>query len=206
MKSLTKLCLIFLCIAMLLCLFGCYTQTPDVTDPTEESQPPADPRTVYTNARQLINYAPNLRLVISGTEIRTVGSETYTRSTNAVASYAGLHTDTPTAVVEENLTFGTYENVYKTYYLDGTAYAQIMDYAFSNTMTAEEFMAGQIPAILLDASLYGTITEETGLAGTTLRFSDPSALEGWVAEPAKLELISAEGTALISKAGKLLSK
>ena len=205
MRLLKKLYPVFLCIAMLLCLLGCNTQSPEVTDPTEESQPPADPRTVYTNARQFINYAPNLRLVISGTEIRTVGSETYTKSTNAVASYAGLRTDALSAVVEENLTFGTYENTYKTYYFDGIAYAQTMDYAFSNTMTAEEFMAIQIPAVLLDASLYGAVTTETSLAGTTLRFSDPSALEGWVSKPADMELISAEGTALIGKTGKLLS-
>lgn len=205
MKLLTKLCFALLCLAMLLCIVGCGGQTPQATDPTEDTQPPADPRTVYTTARQMLNYAPNLQLVVSETETRTIGDTSYSQSTSSVISYAGLHTDAFSAVVEENLVFGSYENSYKTFFLNGTAYADVMDYTFSHPMTAEEFISGQTPAILLDATLYGTITKETTLAGTMLYFSDPSALEYWVTKPAEVELISAEGSALINKAGMLLS-
>ena len=164
-----------------------------------------DPRMLYETAREAISSAANLRLVISIEEQRTVDGETYTQSSNTVASYAGWNTNNPAAVVEENLTYGTYENAYKTFYLDGTGYAQIMDYAFSTPMTVAEFHALQPPAILLNPALYGTITGETTLSGTTLRFSDPSALESWITKPAQLQLVSAEGTALINKNGRLLS-
>jgi len=205
MKLLTRLFLAFLCLVMLLCMIGCVDQTPDTTDPIVETDPPVDPLVLYATARQAVDSAANLRLVISMEEQRTIGSETYTQSSNIVASYAGLHTDTPSAAVEENLTFGTYKNNYNTYYHNGTAYAQIMDYAFSNAMTVEEFLAGQVPAILIDASLYATVTAETGPSGTTLHFSSPTALERWITKSAQPDLVSAEGTALINKGGRLLS-
>ncbi len=205
MKLLTRLFLAFLCLTMLLGLIGCSDQTPDASDPIIETDPPIDPLVLYATARQAVESATNLRLVISTEEQRTIGSETYTQSSNIVASYAGLHTDTPSAAVEENLTIGTYENTYYTYYLDGTAYSQIIDYAFSNVMPVEEFLAGQVPAILLDASLYGTVTAEASPSGTSLHFADPTALENWISMPAQPQLVSAEGTALIHKSGRLLS-
>lgn len=203
MKHFIKLCCLLLCLA-LFCFAGC-TQTQDPTEPSDDTQPPVDPITLYTTARQFINYAPNLRLVISAEENRTIGDQIYTHSANTVAAYAGLHTDTPTAVVEEKLTFGTYSNAYKTFYKDGSAYAQVMDYAFITPMTMKAFQAEQIPAILLDSTLYGNITAENSLTGTTLHFTEATALEGWVQTAMTPELISAEGTAIITKAGKLLS-
>lgn len=194
-----------LCLALLVCFTGCGNDPVAVTDPTGETQPPVDPHVLYATARQAVESAPNLRLVITAEEQRTVNGETYMHSTNAVASYAARNTDNPSAVVEENLTFGTYENAYKSFYLDGKAYAQVMDYAFSSSMTASEFYALQTPALLLDAALYKTVTAQTSFSGTTLHFSEPTALESWITKPVQPELVSAEGTALISKNGTLLS-
>lgn len=205
MKFWTSLRCLALCLALLVCFAGCGDGAVETTDPTEETQPPVDPRVLYEAARQAVESAPNLRLVISMEEQRTVGDETYTQSSNTVASYTGLNTEAFAAAVEENLTFGTYENIYKTFYFGGTAYAQIMDYAFSSPMTVAEFSALQIPAMPLDADLYETVTYQTGLSGTTIYFSDSTALESWITKPAQLELVSAEGTALVSKSGALLS-
>ena len=205
MKLRTRLCYLLLCLAFFVCFAGCGDQTPDTTDPTEETLPPVAPNVLFATARQAVDAAANLRLVISMEETRTIGSETYTQAANTVASYTGLDTDTPSAAVDENLTFGTYTNNYKTFYLDGMAYAQTMDYAFSAEMSAEAFLAGQIPAILLDASLYQSITAEESSSGTTIRFSDPDRLESWVIRSRDLQFVSAEGTALVNKSGTLLS-
>ena len=204
MRLLTKLLCLLLCLSLLVCFAGC-EQTPDATEPPLETQPPVDPQVLYANARQAVVSASDLRLVISMEEQRSVGEVTYVQSANTIATYSGLHSEDFSAVIEESVTFGTYENNYKSYYVGGIAYSQILDYAFSSAMTAEDFLAGQIPAALVDASLYGKLTDTVGVTGTTLHFTEPTALESWVSTPQEAQLITAEATAMINKAGRLLS-
>ena len=204
MRLWTSLLCLLLCLSLTVCFTGC-DQTPDATEPPVETQPPMDPQVLYATARQAVESAADLRLVISMEEQHFVGDTAYIRSANTIASYSGLHTEGFAAVIEENLTFGSYENNYKTYYTDGIGYAQILDYAFRTAMTPEEFLAEQIPAVLVDASLYGKLTDTVGVTGTTLRFTEPTALESWVTTSPDAQLISAEATALVNKAGRLLS-
>ena len=204
MKFSTSLTCILLCFMMLLGLSGCQENTAP-TEPDDETLPPVDPRTMYAAARLEIDNAPNLQLIISMEQQRTVGNETYSHQVNALASYAGLHTDSLSAIIEENFSFGTYDGTYGTFYKDGQAYAQTMGFTFSTPMSADTFLTEQLPAILLDASLYSTVSTETTSVGTTIRFANSGSLERWLADPSEVQFISAEGTAVLNKNGKLLS-
>lgn len=202
MKFRTKLTAAALCLIFLICLFGCHTNTPvETTEPTLSA---ADVIAAYKIACKPITASPIQHLTIQAQEQRTVGGETYTETVNGTAYYTGLGKDTLNAEVDVTLTNGTYESKYVESYTGGTAYIQVMDCAFSAPMTQDEFLARQIPAILLDTALYSTATFEHAEAQTILHFSDASALESWVSGIADIELLSAEGTAILDETGALL--
>jgi len=204
MKFSIRLTSILLCLMVLVSLAGCQDNTA-VTEPDDGTLPPVDPKTMYAAARLEIDNSPDLQLIISMEQQRTVGDETYSHQVNALATYSGLHTDSLSAIIDENFSFGTYDGTYSTFYKDSVAYSQTMDFAFSTPMAADTFLAEQLPAILLDASLYSTITAETTSVGTTIRFANSGSLERWLADPSEVQFISAEGAAVLNKNGKLLS-
>ena len=73
------------------------------------------------------------------------------------------------------------------------------DFLYTVEMTAEEYAQYNVPAVLLDASLYSSIefTDDT-----TIAFSGASALESWIAWEG-CELIGAAGAAKLDENGRL---
>jgi len=209
MKLWTTPLAILLCIAMLLGLTACSSDAPEesssVPATTSSTVPAPDIEAIYLSACSAVEKTADLSLTIDYYKDRTVGNERYLETSSISACYTGLGGSNMQALVKEDLTYGTYEASYIQSYLSGTAYCQVNDQSFKTAMPAKKFMAMQIPAILVDLSLYETVDYTQKDGNTVITFSDPSSLESWVAAPGSPELIDADGTAVLDADGTLLS-
>lgn len=205
--KLRKPALFILFAGLLLIAAGCGQQPLPTTLPTTQAttistQPPLSPAEKYARACEEVNAAGNLILSYAAEENRQVGEDTYTEKTTGKASLSRVGQEDMTALVEESLSYGSYETAYTEVYCDGNAYVQVNDCAFGVHMSAEDFVQRQLPALLLDASLYGQVTETEESGVCVLTFSNPSALERWLHVP-EGKLLSAEGKAYLNGAGTL---
>lgn len=211
MKIWTTPLALLLCISLLLGFSGCATEsgTKDTTAPITSTAPstlPAPkPEEMYHSAVNAVSKADNLCLSIDYSESRIVGSETYSEAYTATANYAGLNGGNTEALIAEHLVYGDYGVDYVQSYLTGTAYCQINGQSFQSSMPFKKFFAMQVPACLLDAALYSTVSYEETDNETVITFSNASAMESWAADFASAQLISAEGTATLDANGDLLN-
>lgn len=192
-----------LCTALLLCVAGC-GQKPEVTEPptTVPTEPSA--ADIYNKARAVVDAAADLKLRITAEKTTSVGGEVYSEVSDQTLHYVGLGSDSVKALLQETINYGdAYTVAYEEVCADGTVYL-LMDktYRMSAPMTPEAYLDRQVPAVLLDASLYASVEAEESSSGTTIVFSDGLAAESW-AMPEGAELVEASGTAVLSAAGEL---
>lgn len=205
MKTPRRFLALLLSFSLLLCLFGC-TQTPDTADPTEAptteppTEPPADAR--YAQAKAEVLAMENVTFTLEMVESRYVGGETFRTSTTQTVTFQGLGTGAMIGQVQSKAVYGdtTVESV--DYYADGTGYTCVEDNVFSAQLTEEEFTAGYPPVVLLEESLYETVSAEETAGGTELTFANPSGLESWLGTEEAV-LVTASGTARLDGSGKL---
>ena len=209
--KLRKAILFFLLAGLMLIAAGCGQEPQPTTAPatipitqatTVPTQPPLSPAEKYARACEEVNAAGNLILSYTIEEIRRTGEDTYTEKVTGKASLSRAGQEDMTALVEESLSYGSYETQYTEVYCDGEAYVQVNDCAFGVHMSAEDFVQRQLPALLLDASLYGQVTETEESGTSTITFLNPSALERWLKVPDG-KLVSAEGKAYLNGLGTL---
>lgn len=209
--KLRKIFLFFLLAGLLLSAAGCGQEPQPTTAPatmpvtqatTISTRPPLSPAEKYARACETVNAAGNLVLTYATEEIRQTGWDAYTEKTTGKASLSQVGQENMTALVEETLTYGSYETQYTEVYCDGEAYVQVNDCAFGVHMSAEDFVQRQLPALLLDADLYSRLTETEESGTTVITFVGPSALEQWLHVPDG-ELVSAEGKAFLNGLGAL---
>ena len=186
MKKLKKHIAYLLCLAMLLSLVGC-TQEPTPTDPstqpaTEPTEAPTEPpaEELYAQAIAAVLAMEDLELTMEMVETRTLGGETFTTRSSQTILYHGLGTDAFTASVEDRTYYGTDSVSSQEYYADGTGYVTLQNVNFRSPMTAEEFTDCFLPVVLLEESLYESITSEPAGKGLTLTFSGAETLETWL--------------------------
>ena len=209
--KLGKTILSLLLAGLLLFASGCSQQPMPTTTPTTipatqattiSTQPTLSPAEKYARACDEVNAAGNLILSYTIEEIRRIGEDTYTEKVTGKASLSRAGQENMTAIVEESLSYGRYETAYTEVYCDGNAYVQVNDCAFGVHMSAEDFVQRQIPALLLDVTLYGQLTETEESGTSVITFSNPSALEQWLNVP-EGKLVSAEGKAHLNGLGTL---
>lgn len=203
MKIWTRFLALTLCVCLLSGLIGCGKESPQISVPETEPLSDGDVRALYASARQPVDAAANLSMNTQYSQSRCVGAETYTERISATAAYSGLRTGSMEALIREDLTIGTYEAQCTQSYMDGAAYCQVSGCGFTASMSADEFLADQIPAVLLDATLYGSLSCETTEEGTVITFAEASSLEDWAEECTQAELILASGTAALDANGAL---
>ncbi len=203
-----KQLLAFLLLAVVLVLCGCGEKPPaETTLPTEpptQATESLSPMDIYAAACQTAAAAPALTLNIQQAETRFIGTETFQTQANISASYTDCSTDGMEALIEESLTFGTYTTRYTQSYLGGRAYAKTGEACFTAGLTPTEFMAQQIPAVLLDQALYKTILpaqQEDG--GYLYTFLHPAGPEAWTGLPDTAQLTQIGATALVDAQGLL---
>lgn len=200
--KLPKILLAVFTAAALLCACGTQdlpapTPTPTGTVPTEA----VDPVKVYDQAAAHLRTLADLQIRYTYQEARTVGGEIYRKSRTGTADYLGLGTADPSALVSEEITYGGYSTSYIESYLSGSAYARVNNYSFRCPITAEEFLARQIPALLLDPGCYESITLTPTDTGSLLSFRNAHAPESWLALDGSAEISSAAGDAVLDSSG-----
>lgn len=197
-------------------LFGCdkhpVAETP--TDPTVNEpvvpEPPSAEE-VYAEARAELDGVSNLTLDVKQTVTTTVEDQVFVDESTQVLTYGGLNTEDLTIRMEKEVTFTQADGetmepteeirLYSEIYTAGTLYVELED---NGTFcgSVEEIEGRYVPAVLLDASLYESLTLEQTGEETTVLFDAPTAAESW-AIPAEAELIEASGSAVIGVDGKL---
>lgn len=185
----------------LLCVFlcACAPSDPGVTEPTL----PENPAELYAASIAPIQNANDLILKYTVTCARTVGGQEFSESVSGTASYSDFLKSSMTAVIEETLKYGSYESTYQELYCSESAYASTAGNHFSCQLTAQEFYARQLPALLLTSNLYRSISYSENTDTTQILFSDPTGLESWLNVSGDARLISVSGTASVDKDGVL---
>ena len=203
MKTTLRLIAAILCWALLLGLLGC-TEAPAESQPTEVTAPQLTAMETYDGAKAVLLSSANWILNYTVSKTRTVGGQTYTEEATGTASLSGIGSDSLEALVEEVLTYGTISAEHTLTYCDGAAYSQISGCTFTSPMTADAFTASLLPAALLNSTLYTMVDMQTHADGSTITFTEPTALETWVSDNPHTQFISASGTASLDTAGALI--
>ncbi len=207
MKRFFRWAALILCILLPVLLAGCAQEPAPTTLPPTTAEPTDPPLTAlerYTLGRQSIDNAENLLIDFSYSQERSVGNDVYKSTATGTASYSNLGKDSMLAIVEQQLSFGSYSSSYIDCYCDGVAVAVANKSNFSCDMTGEAFVDLQLPAVLLDGALYALVTMEEQTDATVITFSQGTALESWVQGAKQAQLISSGGTATLDSTGTLL--
>lgn len=226
MKKFKKLLALLLCLAMLASLLGCQSQ-PDTTEsttgtaaPTETTEPaPPEPTAeeLYAEARAVLDALSDVTLSITEETTRAVAGQDFVERSEITLTYAGIGTEALQVSMEENYKQIADEEdkpdedeedqdvIFCEVYADGMLYFTldlVEIYQFSSAITPEECTARYLPVVLLDASLYGSLTSESDGTGTTITFAEPTAAETW-AMPEDAQLLDASGSAVLDASGAL---
>ena len=197
MKQRTRLLVAIICIALLLTACS-KDETPSISAEEIALQR-------YQLVCETVTQAPDLTIGVEYALCRTVNGEIYTEKRTEAISFRGLGTADVVASVKQQVTFGPYETTYAEYFRKDMAYCKTEDSTFRAQMTAQQFQSRQIPAIMLDAALYGAVKVDKIFNSTAITFSDPTKLESWATDYADAALISATGTVVLDKDGNLTS-
>lgn len=207
---------IFICLGVLVVLFvvaslvQCSNTPPEPTEPSEteatvSTEPTIAPEKLYAAAQDAISKASNLVLEYTYSQDRTVCGETFTEDRVGTASYCGYSKSQMQALIQETLTYGGYSAQYYESFISGQGYCRVNNYNYTCDVTIDEFMAMQLPAIALDASLYANITAGTDGDTTVISFQEPSSLESWITDSKYATLIAAYGTATLDADNNLVN-
>lgn len=160
-------------LTVLLCRSCTDSEAP--TYPTIDNAP-----ALYDTAVNVINSAKDLSLQISYKKETLIGNEFITEQSKQHITYEELNTDLMRAYTEETLMVGDQTiNITEVYSKD-KIYLTVDGCQFQGAMDAEAFIIRHIPAQLLNAELYDTISGIDTDNGYMLTFSDATALESWV--------------------------
>lgn len=174
-----------------LILAGCTEQTPIVTT-TEPTTVPSTTLPLATDiyAEAVSTIGENVTVKVTAQKDMTVGNSEFRNTQELSITYIGLGSDQLAARVKSDISYSGYDSEVSELYQAGVVYTSYWSGKFSQEMPQEDFLSRYVPAVLLDASLYETVTMD----GDTITFADPTALESWL----EGELITATGTATIT--------
>ncbi len=224
MKKTIRLATLLLCL-LLVFMTGCYgapatdttasdnTHTvPPITDTpatgTVSTAPAAD--ALYDQARQFLDGAQDITLELTITTHITVNGDVFSEQAVQTLTCCSIGTDSFAADMDSKHYFNIHTDEvsqlersrqavsYREIYADGILYIQCDNgYNFSSALDTAEAASRFIPVVLLDASLYGSVSSEATYQGTRILFAQPTAAEDW-AVPEDAELVDASGSALIN--------
>lgn len=203
MKLKSCLSVFMLCALLVLGMAGCKKEAePTVPSTAETTEAPVlSAGEQYAAARAAVDSASDLSVRITVEKSTTVGGEIFLETSEQILSMTGRGTAAMKSLLGESVNYGdAYGAIYQETYADGMLYT-LLDgtYRLSGNVDAQTYMNSLIPAVLLDASLYGTVEfEEEGV----IRFASPTAAESWVL-PEGAAFGNANGTAVIAADGSL---
>lgn len=211
MKTFKQILSMLLCMALLLGAVGCAAAPVETVPPTTQAptEPPTDQ--VYNLAVSTLDQQSDLTLDLCITTTTTVDAQVFTEQRAQTLRYNGRGTENLSISMDETLMYDlsheseTEPLTYSEVYAAGTLYTRFGDdYLFSAALRSEEATARYCPAVLLDATLYGSLSSQISSGNTVISFADPIAPESW-AIPEGAQMQDASGSATISNSGALQS-
>lgn len=206
-----KLFALILCVVMLFSMAAC----KQPTNPTPQTDPNDQSKKLYTQASDVLGSASHVTLELLVTTVTTVDGDEFSEQSTQTLTYQDMGTDKAVIALEESLLFSVHNEEeaddeekadpisYKETWHQDTVYTELKDtYRFQSAAPKATVVSRYIPIILLNAELYGTVTQETTETGTVIRFAQPTAGESW-AIPQDAKLAEASGSAHISPEGVL---
>ena len=206
MKNRTRLSVLLLVLCLLVCLAGCTGNIPQQSTGPENTVPettlpsttaPPDPADIYAAAVDALGSTVGMQIKVSQT--MTVAGQTFTSHCTQTVELWNLGEDTFLAKTEDTTDYGDYEYSRREYFSNGAVYQTLDNCDFTAAMTAGDFLSRYPSLQLLDPSLY-TVT--MGDDGRTIRFSDATAIESWLADENAIP-VNVEATAVLDASGKL---
>ena len=189
-----KIIALLLCIAMLTALCGC---TGGGAEPTVTTTPAPQAADIYAEAAAKLAALENAELVFSLTEYMDLGEDHYKTESKYSVTLLGLGTDAFAASSKETIFCGSVTLSTKEIFHSGTAYTAIGSNLYKSELTAEEYLEEELPLMLVDASLYGSIEQDDS---GVITFTDAEVLESWCDTPYAI-LESATATATLDEDG-----
>ncbi len=227
MKRYVRLLSLLLSIAMVFSMLACdkddptetneTTQTTETTTepttvPTEPPAPTESPAVgIYNAAKAPLDSLTDVSLSLDITTYTTVAGTQFSEQAVSTLTYRGIGTEDARILSEKEITYGvhlesdedTESTQYTEIWADGNVYAELDElYRTTTPMDAATAQARYTPVTLLDASLYGTVTQEAFGTGSRIVFSDATAAEGW-AVPEDGTLKEATGTVRLDAQGAI---
>jgi len=206
--------------ALLLGLVGCQQKPVETQPPTTETTAPPettapvptapDALEAYGDAKAKLEGEGDVALEVVIETKLTLEDQYYYSESIQQLTYQDLDKEAPMVSMDEKIAFmepGTvFEENYLTYeevWAEGTLYTSFDEsYLFSGDLEKAAMEDRYYPVLLLDESLYGSVTSELQNGDVLIYFSDPTSAEPW-ALPEGAELIGAEGQAIITPEGEL---
>lgn len=199
---------VLLCISLVLSLTGCKKDekaaAPAQTQPVVTEAPAVPAGELYSAARAAVDNAADLTLRVAVETNTQVGNVAYQETSNQVVNYLDRGTDALKLLRSEVVSYGEmYSVTYQDVYADGKLYTLVNgESRFACGADAASCEADMVPAVLLDASLYGSMEAEKTAGKTVITFSQSAAAESW-ALPQGAEFLEGSGTAVVNEDGSL---
>ncbi len=205
MSTKKSILLLAVCTCLALCLIiglaPAPTDGPDSGDSTlaPGSDSLQSAARLYAAAKGKLLSASELAYTYTYQQTRAFAGEAYSETRSGTANYAGLHAEDLEALIQEEVAYGSYGTHFTESYRNGRGYSQVRGTSFVCDMEPDDFLARQVPAVLLNEALYNSAE----LSGTQITFSDATALECWADPSGKAELISAGGAVTLNDDGQI---
>ena len=183
---------------------GCKADPEPSAAPTDSAQPQTvstaetetqapDWAALYAEAAGRLEAAPELTMVLTVSEDRNVGGDTLTEAMTRTARFQGRDTKKPVIHVKDLLDYGLNRAAYELTWSDGLLFAKLKEARYYSKQSLEDFLASQLPAVLLRPENYASLTGEDDV----LRFAEPLHAETW-AMPEDGILRDAAGSAVLT--------
>ena len=208
LKRMTALLLV---LAMMLSMAGCKkeelpsTTAPIETQPVVTEAPVPEAAQMYATAKAAVENAADLKLRVTVEKATQAGPDTYLETSHQVLSYQGRGTGSQRMLLSEAVIYGEdyYTGTYQNVFADGTLYSLVDgETRLACAADASAVEDSLVPAVLLDAALYGSLERQKENGRYVITFSQPSGAEDW-ALPEGAELVEAAGTAEVNDDGSL---
>ena len=191
---------LLLSLALIFSLCACNQEpTPDATEPPTEDPALA----LYAQAADAVEALTDLKLELTTHKKTTLGIDHYDYESTQTLNLAGIGSDAFTASLTEDVEVDTYDDHLEEYYADGVLHVTVDGENFKGNMDAQKYLQQFAPAVLIDESLYSSVSSDPEGDGQRITFAEPTAPEGW-AMPVGAQFVEAEGSALLNAEGALV--
>ncbi len=157
---------------------------------------------LYTDAMSAASNTQDMKLNISKTQEMTIGTEVFLEISQQQLNCTGLGTEGIRVSTTETLIIDNYNVTFTEAFSDNTGYVSINDRCFSSSISSEDYLKRFAPAVLLDPTVYGSVTGMDNGEQYIINFSQPHDAESWALSEED-NFVDASGTAYVSHNGQL---